>query len=466
MSKKFKAITAAALSFWILECISCSVLSFEELETSVSAGECQNYFDGERLLISFSIGVNQAQAETLFALKEEGAACEIDSIWNGKTCRVKARGGFKKGRKYSFCMKGSVLTSDGRTYTVDIFREFVYGTQADYFCAQTIEEPKKNGGQQNALTFTFNKAVDAAIFEREFNLSPSLEVKKNYSDDMSRVEIVPAEKWKANIFYTWRLGDVCAKDGAKICREYSGTFMAAEKNEAPKLLFVCPVLESGLFLEQTSLDDLYERQGVGFVFDCEMDFESVRKGIYWAPFLDGYWEKVGAARFVFIPYESYKIGEKYSLTISDSVEDTLGLKLAQSVNLAFTAQSQFIDAKVFLNGSPLVCGQVNAATAAQGCPIIFTLEFSKVLDKKSIAGFKNAVSLAPHFPLEISSPDLESVKALGGNAIQVEYGNFEFSEDGEEKIYVLKISGGENFIYDAYGEHFKEDACYYILLKK
>ena len=468
MSKRFKAFLACALFAAALESFSCSVLSFEELEASVSVGERQNYYAQKYVAFNFSIGVNTSQAQTIFALKEDGSAAEADFIWAEKAFLVQARGGFKKGRKYSVSLNGGLLTNDGRTYSVALFREFVYGEESEIFCVKKVEEPQKVGSPKGALAITFNKAVDAAVFEREFNLSPSLEVKKSYSADMKRVEIVPADKWKANLYYTWRLGKTRSKDGAKIDREWSGSFMAVEKNEAPKLLCVCPVLESGAFLEGRDLNGILEKQAVGFVFDSNMDFESVQSGIYWSPFVNGYWTKADSRRFFFTPYDNYKIGEEYTVTVSEAVEDTLGLCLKESANVRFSAQSQFIEASVFLNGNPLVPGKVNAARAAQGCPLLFTLEFSRALDKKSIAGFKSAVSLAPHFPLDIASPNLESVKALGGNgsALQVEFGNFDFSEGGEEKIYAFTISGGKNFVYDAYGEYLKEDACFYVLLEK
>ena len=474
MSKKFKFLLSAikrgaklcAALFGLL-IISCSVMSFEEFKTSVSVGESQNYFNGKYVALLFSIEVNPGSAQRLISLKEDGSSCEINTIWTQKACLVQARGGFKKGRKYSISFDGELLTSDGRNYSVSLFREFIFGTARDIFYPTKIQEPDKKN-PQGALTFIFNKPVDAAVFEREFNLSPSLDVKKNYSADMTRVEITPADKWKANCFYAWKLGKLCALDGAKINANHSGSFMAVQKTEPPKLLFLCPVLESGAFLEGSDLNGLFEKQAVGLVFDSDMDFDSVQSGVYWSPYIAGSWTKKDPRHFSFAPYQNYKIDEEYTLTISDSIKDVFGLNLKQSERASFKTQSDFITAKVFLNGIPLAKNELNAINAAQGCPLIFSIDFSRALDKKSVAAFKNAVSLAPHFPLDIAIPNMEAAKFFAGNesSAQAEFGNFDFSEAGEEKIYVFKIKGGENFIYDAYGEYLKEDACFYISLER
>lgn len=465
MSKNFKALAAAAFSFFAL---SCSLVSFEGFTASVSLGECQNYYDGELVTFCFSCGVNPAAAEALISLKEDGSVCEAEFFWFGKSCALKARGGFKKGRKYSLLLNGNVLTNDGRSYDAWIFREFIFGRKEELFLPLDVELPEKNNLQKSALVFLFNKPVDAAVFEREFNLSPGLETIKNYSSDKTRVEIKPASKWKANAHYVWRLGKTCALDGTKIFSDYTGSFIVVEKVEPPRLLRACPVLESGAFAEGMDLTGFWERQAIGLVFDSDMDYESVKNGVSFLPYVDGYWSKKDERRFFFVPYQNYKLEEEYMLTVSDAVEDMAGLRLKDSVNISFKSQCSFITAKVFLNGEALCADRLNKIKAAQNVPLIFTLEFSRSLSQKSVEGIKNAASLAAFFPTDSSAPNLESVKFFGQkpSSFALEYGGVDFSGGKDEKIYAFKISGGANFIYDDYGEYLKEDACFYFTVEK
>ena len=468
MSRRFNFLRDFSLAaLFSLAAFSCNLISSERLRAEVSIGENESRYEKEFLAIDFSLDVNKAQAESLVSLTEEESPCAAEFFWDKNLFRVRPKNGWKKGREYSFSLSGSLLASDGRSWPLDLWRKFIYGSAAEDFFVEQIDEPKKNDPQNAALVFLFSKPVNAASFEREFSLSPSAGVKKNYSADMRRVEISAGEKWKANRYYVWHLGRALSADGTILDKSHSGSFMAAEKTEPPKVLCVCPVSENGTFMEDQGLDCLWTKEGVGFVFDCGMDFESVKNGVYWSPLVDGYWTQASESRFVFAPYDNYKIGEEVLITISEEVEDLAGIKLAQSRNFRFAPRTEFITAKASLNGEPLLESVVNRIEAADIGLVIIRLEFSKALEENSMAGIKSALSLQAHFPSFASTPILESARPSANNsAVQLEYRNLDFCDGEDERIYRLRIFGGQNYVRDALGEYIKEDLCFYIALKK
>lgn len=469
MSRRYDLLMLAALLAFFAA--SCDIVSFEDFFVDVSVSESQRYYDGENVFVNFSVNVNQAAAQGLVSLKEDRKSAKADIAWGPNFCLVKADGGFKKGRRYELSISGSILLADGRTYGVELYRDFIYGKESDNFYAVKINEPEKNNFERQELAFCFNKPVNAAVFERTFSVSPSLSLKKTYSEDKRQVVVVPEKNWKSNTFYTWRLGGVESEDGFKAVSDYSGSFMALEKSENPKLLIACPLI-NGNFMQGQSLDKLWERQSIGLAFDCDMDFESVQKGVAFFPSLEGTWTKKDSRRFVFAPAENYEIGARYKMTIDDSVEDIFGIKMKERKNIYFSARSEWIVADAFANGKQLESEGVNIISLAEGVPLIIEIDFSKALDLASITNIKSAVSLERHFPLSAAAPNLASItpryESSGQKCfkVQMEFDNYDFSSEAEERLYKLCVKGGAGFIYNSQGEYFKEDECFIIAIKK
>ncbi|MBO4546025.1 MAG: hypothetical protein J5700_00455, partial [Treponema sp.] len=441
-------------------------MSFEELETDVSLQEKDAYYGKECVKIDFSIAMQRPSVENLITLKEDGQRIDAKIEWSDRSCLVSAKGGFKKGCKYTLNVQGDAYASDGRKYDVNIYREFVFGSQADAFLLDKFEERKNDLGDVESLAFFFNKPIDASIFEREFSLSPYVETKKTYSTDFCLVEIFPSDKWKANTYYTWKIGSLFSQDGAKIFKEYHGSFLAAKKEKAPQLLTACPVV-GDTFLESLSLNDLLENQSIGLVFDCAMNKDSVERGVCFEPSVQGFWRTVDEKRFVFTPYNNYQIQKEYRLCVSDSVEDAWGINFEGEKNIFFALKSDFIDIeKITVDTNEICAGAENQLEIADGSPLYIKIYFSKNLCQKSLLEIKNAVKLEGLFPLSVQNPRLNSILITSANCAEYCYSNLSAALDGQECLYKLTVKGGENFVFDAQGEYLKEDKCYYISLKK
>ncbi len=466
MSKSF---SAAFLALFLPAAFSCNALSLEDFAADVLIGEAQSYYGEEWVSICFSTEVDPLSAQNLLSLREGGMAAEANALWLPRCCLVQPAGGWKKGLKYALSFSGSILTQDGRTYSVGLYREFIYGSAGQDFFVEKIEEPEKNNPEKNSLVLCFNKPVDPAAFERTFNISPGAELVKKYSDDKRRVEILPAKKWKANVFYDWRLEKLLSADGVMIKAPCSGSFMALEKNSPPSLICVCPVLDE-VFFENMDLNSLWERQAVGFVFDSDMDFESVKSGTNFSPFVEGRWTKIDARRFVFEPYQNYALEKEYALLVSDAVEDEAGLKMAESKNFRFKTQARFIELSASCGGKVLEKDGLNWLECGEGSPLVVDLSFSRVLANDSVLGIKKAASLSPVFPQSAAAPYLETLitgaDCLSCSEIRLEFGGFDFSQEDQPAVYKMQVSGGAGFVYDALGEYLKEDECFYIAVKK
>ena len=463
MSNAFKVFAACCIASAAL---SCSLLSFEELETCVSLFEEQTYSANEIVKIDFSISMDKASIESLLSLKEDGQRVDARIDWLGSSCFVQARGGFIKGRKYILNLQGPAYAADGRAYAVNIYREFIFGTEADRFSLNAVKEEKDGRGDIESLLFTFNKAIDPATFEREFNISPYIELNKDYSTDFLTVKMSPKDKWKANVYYAWKLGNMASADGTKIFKEYEGSFLGAKKEKEPELLKACPVVGK-TFLESESLDDLLERQAIGLIFDCEMDKDSVKNGVYFTPAAQGYWESDDLRRFVFTPSKNYLVGTKYRLTISDSVEDKWGIKFKDERNIYFLQKTSFIDVeKITLNTIEISENQENKIKACQDAPAYFRIVFTKALDNRSLLELKSAVKFEGLFPASLQSPRLRSITIISSNSVEFCYENINAADTGQDCVFKLTIRGGENFIYNSIGECLKEDKCYCISITK
>ena len=463
MSNAFKFLPAI---IFFLALGSCAFVSFEELDAKISVQEKQTHYKNEYVKIDFSFGMEKPSVENLISLKKDGQRLSTKIEWQDNSCLVKAAGSFKKGCKYELSLQGDVYANDGRKYSLNLYREFTFGGEDEAFNLIGVEEKKDLNGDIKSLVFLFNKAADAAYFEREFTLSPYVEAKKEWSKDFLSVEIWPKDKWKANVFYDWSLGNIFSQDGVKIFKDFKGSFLGAKKEKVPKLLKVCPAIGE-TFLESQKLDDLLESQAVGFVFDCEMNAESIERGIYFTPSVQGYWKSVDGRRFAFTPYNNYKSNEEYRIAITDAVEDKWGIKFSEEQNIFFKTKTDFIKIQsASFNTEELKKDVINQLKIDKDCPAYIRIVFSKNLSQKSLAEIKSAVKFEGVFPPSVQNPKMDSLNVISPNCLEISYSNISAAALEQECLYKLTVKGGEKFVYDGQNECLKEDECFYMDIRE
>lgn len=494
----FLAFTFVLVLAFTLALASCSVISFEELRTELSVAESANWFFGDYFEIQFSENMNHNSVENKLRLFKDGGIIEYEITWEGNACRIKESGGFKKGIKYKVKIDGSVMTDDGRVYDEQISREFYYGNESGIFklsCrrpeemnpaafedsgnAQNFEDGPDSGNAPNLeqrikapLVLEFNKAVDAAVFEREFTISPYIETKTVYSPDKKTVEIRPAKGWQVNTDYSWNAQNTTSEDGYRLYKNYSGTFFPLEKKKAPELLCVCPALlpepfdaENAVLLKETPLDDLLEKQPVAFLFDCPMDFEGVQKGVSFDNAVRGYWLKKNSACFVFCPSENYETAGDYVITIANDAADICGLKMTESRNIAFSLKSKFIEAEFYWEGQRLDEGKLNEVYLNNYAPFFLTVVFSEKIDGDALLNIQKKISILSVAPMSNALPFIEEIRIEADRKIEMQWNNFSRSDGACDCIYKISVDGGANSVSDRFGNYIKEDICRYILVR-
>jgi hypothetical protein len=440
------------------------LLSFEYLDVSCSAEMGQQYYYGETLSLDFSIMPGGGEVERTLILTEGGLSRSPVFNWEGRTLHVKPLTGWKRGEHYGIALEGKLLMEDGRTYTVQVLRNFIYGLEGNEFTlvSSVVEE--------EGLVFIFSRVPGVTSFTGQFSLSPGVEY---FCDFLGKeIRVLPKSPWQANTLYRWTIKGMESEDGYIMKREYSGAFSGPEDLAVPRPLELCPVNRSlgppYLWKRGTALDkNLENMEGIGFIFSKPMDPASLRSGISFYPSIKGYFEEAGEDSIIFFPEEEYRLETEYRISIAQTVKDSLGLALFEEARYYFTSAHHYLEVE-----------RVNLDSRADslspgGIPQDHTLANPNPPGLKILVGFSTAippanrraalesVSLSSLFPASAGNPVLISAKwEDGGAALSLLYENLSPSESGVDNYYQLKIGSGKQGPLSAGGEYLKEDLWY------
>ncbi len=444
MLNVFRAITLLQ----IISVFSCKILTFEPLESSVTVDD--------KIAVSFSQSMNESIVEDRLQLKKGNSTVQCRTEWKNNTCCIEPLSGFDYGQEYTFSLKGDLLTEDGRHYDVDLYKYFIYGEKNKSFMLLRCELPAPEKNNRAPVILTFNKPVSKASFENVFEISPFIELNKEYCDDCRRVVLSPKNCWQNKVFYTWKVTGLFSEDSYKINKEYSESFIAVDESDFPEIVNVFPLKQVG------------PKEPMNFVFNRAMNYDSVKNGISISPSISGYWENMDSMHFVFFPYNNYEIDREYLITIDKSVTDSYGIKLENSRNLYFKAGYSYLKIeKVFINGAALSAGSINTIKVDTELQNAFmNIVFSSRLSKEFAGHLSDYVMVHTIFPDYVSSPQLSSICFSGtdGSCQNIEFNwkGFLQSRDQKEIIYELKIIGGRNSLKGEDESYLKEDICYYF----
>ena len=472
MSKQFrlkKNMRDAVTAFLLLEFFSslffsCDVISFESLDTEISIAENADYYNGENIEVIFSSQMRSQTVEKIIALKKDGAKIETEFIWQNEKCLAKPIGGFVLGCAYDFSLRGQVQSADGKEYSVAINRKFIFGEKEKIFTLENFLSPKENGA---SLELRFNKEIDVARFEQEFKISPHIQTNKEFSLDKKAVKIIPKEKWKNDTFYTWTLENVFSADGYKLHKTYSENFMAANEHIRPQVICVCPVIlnenleeEKAVFLKEQNLSALRDKQPFGIIFSKPMDFDSVKNALYFEPNIGGVLLKAGEDKFVYAPYENYKIAQEYLLTVDKSAKDIFGLEMQSQKNFYFSNDNEFLKIiSVETDSFRLEENRITEISIPDDGTLFLSMRFSSDISQKHYKTIESAVKLGVFFPNSANPAKLNSIRP-NGNCIVICWNNL-----SRNCIYELKILGGKNYLANDFDEYLEEEKCFYLKIK-
>ncbi|GHV96649.1 hypothetical protein AGMMS50293_29690 [Spirochaetia bacterium] len=455
------------LCFWnALVLASCPIITFEYLDTACSVGKSQDYFAEDYITITFSQQPDIHDTESKLRFYENNGVVRIDTVWEGATVRLRPHVLWQKGQTYSLDLQGLLKMEDGRTYTVSLYRDFIYGESGNDFTLSSWEF------KNNILSFVFSHPVSITSFEEKFAFTPFADYKTTFSDNNTTVAIDAHNGWAINTTYSWSIKEMVNAAGYLMRKEYSGQISGLPDIVQPILETVCPVDYSGTnpvwFINLQLHNNLLENQAIGFIFSKPMDESSVRSGISFYPSISGYFAKETEMRFMFIPEEPLQLQKEYRLTITDSIKDTSGLSLYKPQHIYFTTALQYLEVMQItfdtnINPTPMPFdGSVADFTMPTSdlVPLETTIDFSTVIpqDKRNTA--VNTISLTTLFPASAKIPSLISAHwSSGGSRLSLTWNNFSISSAGIENYYILKIGGGTTGVTNQASEYLKEDVC-------
>lgn len=469
MSRRFSFQKKARVAKFFLLAIfskaffSCSIISFETLGAEISIAERSDYYNAENIEIAFSSQMQRESVERIIALKKEGSKIEAEFFWQNEKCLLKPIGGFILGCAYDFSLSGQTRTMDGKEYELAINRKFIFGEKEKLFALEKAISPEESGG---ALEFRFNKEIDIATFEMEFKISPYIQTNKEFNSDKTAVRIIPKDKWETNTFYIWTVENIFSADGYKIHKTYSENFMAKTEHLRPQLIGVCPAIlnenmeaEKAIFLEGQDLSALQGKQPFGMIFSKPMDFDSVENSLHFEPSLGGVLLKAGENKFIYAPYENYKIGQEYLLSVNKSAKDIFGLEMESQRNFYFASYDEFLKVIDVTTDSQYLEDGITEIEIPDDGTLFFKIRFSSDISPECYKSIESAIKLSVLFPNSANPAKLNSIRP-SGNCVTLSWNNL--SKGG---IYELKILGGKNYLANNFGSYMEEEKCFYIKAK-
>jgi hypothetical protein len=439
-------------------------VSFEYLDISCSVGQGRQYYFEETLALDFSIMPNRGETERNLILSEGDLSRAPIFTWEGRTLHIKPLTGWKKGEHYGISLEGKLPMEDGRIYTVQLIRNFIYGLEGNEF---TLDY---SSAEDNRLIFIFSKVPGVTSFSGQFSLIPSVEYFCDFLG--TEIRILPKSPWQANTLYRWSITGMESEDGYIMKREYSGAFSGPDNLSVPRPLELCPVDKTFgppyLWRRGSPLDNNLENmEGIGFIFSKPMDPASLRSGISFYPSIKGYFEEAGEDSIIFFPEEEYRLETEYRITISQSVKDSLGLSLFEEAQYYFSSAQRFLELEGLTldsrTDSLLPGGLLQEHNLIRVDPpgLKVQIAFSRAIPPANRKAALESVSLSGIFPASALSPVLVSAKWEDeGAVLSLLYENLSPSGDGIDNYYQIKIVSGKQGPLSAGGEYLKEDLWY------
>jgi hypothetical protein len=439
-------------------------LSFEYLDLSCSAGPEARYYYGETVALDFSIMPDRGETERALILTEGGLSRGPAFRWEGRTLHVKPLTGWKKGEHYGISLEGKLPMEDGRTYTVQLLRNFIYGLEGKEFTLVS------SAVGDDRLVFVFSQVPGVTSFSSQFSLDPGIEY---FCDFLGKeIRILPKTPWQANTRYRWSIKGMESQEGYLMKREYSGDFSGPADPLVPRPLELCPVDRSlgppYLWKRGTPLDgNLENMEGIGFIFSKPMDQASLRSGISFYPSIKGYFEEAGDDSIIFFPEEEYRLETEYRISIAQTVKDSLGLSLFEEARYYFSSAHHYLEVEALRLDSrtdSLLPGGLpqDHWLVSPSLPLLrVEIGFSSAIPPANRKAALESVSLSGLFPASADNPVLISARwEDGGAALILLFENLSPSENGVDNYYQIKIASGKQGPLNGEGEYLKEDLWY------
>jgi hypothetical protein len=475
-SRTAAVITAAFLL------VSCGFVSFEGIAvTSYPGFKDQVIAAGEAITVDFSIPPDRLSAERLLRVTTPEGAASGDFTWSGNRVSFTPRPGLPLGRRILLSFSGTLEAADGRTFSVNVQVPFFVGTAA-LPPRLTDHSPADAAivGTNEPIVLTFSERIDANSFALNFSLSPSLEYDLQWNAGGTIVTVSPRVQWSALVLYTWEVGaETKSAAGVLIDDSNEGTFLVQQDGTAPSITRTQPAtFQNGAF---TPVDSplsaaLQKRDCILLTFSEDVPLDSLSAAFSLNPSVQGYFARISAGLFAYVPQSDYVMNRTYCLRISTDLEDLSGNRIAAEYaewfvpGIPVQAVTQIIASGV----PPVTILAFNSPTAVDVIlddipgdeELPFTIDFQEPFaDNECKARVPGAIRCEKFFPNTGSDPSLMSVSWTGDYRLTVTFSGLVKSTLPILNYYKLIIPGGASGIPNGSGSFLEEDVWVLIIAR-
>lgn len=481
---KYNFLKGTAM-FLILGISSCTLLNLETIDVSTYPSQRNQVIDvKDSIWIEFSHNLLQSEAETLLRISSAAGPVEGDMFWNGQRLIFQPLHEFTGMRRYVLSFKGSVSTQDGRKYTVSKKLPFYAGSDARPTVLESFSpEAGKVTGVSESLKFHFSRPVDRDSFEELFSVSPSAKLK--YLWNGNSVSVTPWSKWENLSLHRWTIpAELHDENVFPIAMEYSETFLVQQDVVPPSVSEISPaIFQSGIYkpLKGLGLSNLDNNHDIMFIFNEEVNYQSLVSAFSIQPDIDGHFKQISAKQFVYVKGNNFEPAREYRITIKKDLSDMAGNRIVDDILYNFTAAvpaTQITSVKITHKGGSQSAGKTHFNTAdlfpINGLQYFgltapaFSLTFVITIDQpysdnqvNAKQNFLQSVNCQVIFPQNISSPTLYSSHwNTSGTALTLQFNNFAVASNDKPIYYRFKILKGSSSSANSTGSYLTEDISF------
>ncbi|MDC7125405.1 MAG: Ig-like domain-containing protein [Spirochaetales bacterium] len=450
------------ISTLILFLVSCSFIDLRDLDIQISIPEEGILNKEEAITINFSLPVSDVTVKDRIMIQDFFSETYIntDSKWiSDSKIEISPVENLLQGNRYLLSLSGSVTTSSGAQHTVNIMNTFYYVNKSEP--VRLLSFSPDNAvtiGVFDSIQFGFTDSINTELFEKEFSLSPTIDISYQWLNDNKNVTILPKEQWDNLSTYSWSISsDAKSSSGQPFYSDYNGVFIVQKDSTPPTLLRI----ETGNYNES---DGSFSTTGsnfalieyhtaLRFVFSEEITETTLESAFSIEPRNNGRLWKDTPQQWIYLPDEGWEQETEYLLKISNDVTDLAGNFITESYKTTFTPAIVPVSIDI-LTASSTTQGNVNITNFNSSTEI----EFKTDLPENSMSltlqlsseqydtyeeqnRFINSITFQGYLP-PVTDPVLESYKWLSNNTLILYYSNFISSSTNlpwEHQLYKFSI---------------------------
>lgn len=459
--------------FCIGSCISCSIVSFDQLEIESDVQGYNNVFKKEEVTLQFSMTPSNGSVEKILVLRDEQGvlACKYD--WNGRTLKIKPDSGWHKGGEYQLLIKGTIDCDDGPSSRVSFEAAWIQDSDSDYLSLLSVSPGSDHVFQGlDSILFEWSSPIDVDVFTSAISFSPPLSHKVDISNDGRLCMLTPSTPWKGDCVYEWKIEKMTAVSGFSQKVPVGGIVNTVVTNGFPEISVICPVEKSsGQWFTNLPLDGyMLSDRSIGIQFSHPMDNATV-SAVRIEPSVAGYVRQTTSCDFQWVPLEKFIQGVRYCLIVSPSALDVWGHHCQEERREWFTSSLlpfgissiRINEVHELINPSgtrnEMECNAIEGRLSA-------VIQFSSPIEEHMKQSVCDKITLQSYYPSSISYPIIESISwNTSSRELQCFWTGLTEGTTISPVYYLLRISGGKQGVSNGRGEYLEEDLCVYLVLR-